>query len=99
MLEVLVNLLENAARASTEGLELAAAPSGEDRVWLEVLDRGPGPPVAGYGGYGASGGLGLIIARSLTEANGGTLALVERPGGGTIARLDLPAFRETEAIE
>ncbi len=100
MLEVLVNLLENAARASTEGLELAAVPSGESRVWVEVLDRGPGPPVAGYS---ASGGLGLIIARSLTEANGGTLALLERPGGGTIARLDLPAsrhgFLETEELE
>jgi two-component system sensor histidine kinase KdpD len=89
MLEVLVNLLENAARASRDTLELAAAPgAAPERVWLEVLDRGSGPPVAGYS---ASGGLGLLIARSLAEANGGSLSLLERPGGGTVARLDLPA--------
>jgi two-component system sensor histidine kinase KdpD len=88
-LEVLVNLLENAARASRDDLELAAGPGGgPERVWLEVLDRGSGPPAAGYS---ASGGLGLLIARSLAEANGGSLDLLERPGGGTVARLDLPA--------
>jgi two-component system sensor histidine kinase KdpD len=95
-LEVLVNLLENAARASQEVLELAAAPAGGERVWLEVLDRGPGPPVAGYS---ASGGLGLLIARSLAEANGGSLALLARPGGGTVARLDLPAASYEEIEE
>ncbi len=97
-LEVLVNLLENAARASRDLLELTAAvpaPGGE-RVRVEVLDRGPGPPVAGYS---ASGGLGLLIARSLTEANGGSLALLERPGGGTVARLDLPAASYEEVEE
>jgi signal transduction histidine kinase len=38
-----------------------------------------------------SGGLGLLIAGGLATANGGTLALLNRPGGGTIARLILPA--------
>jgi two-component system sensor histidine kinase KdpD len=100
-LEVLVNLLENAARASQDVLELAAAPppgqaAGGERVWLEVLDRGPGPPVAGYS---ASGGLGLLIARSLAEVNRGSLALLERPGGGTVARLDLPAVSYEEVEE
>jgi K+-sensing histidine kinase KdpD len=100
VLEILVNLLENAARASGELLELVAAPAVSEglagltppadtaRVWVEVLDRGPGVPAAGFR---ASGGLGLLIARSLAEANGGSLELLDRPGGGTIARLDLPA--------
>jgi signal transduction histidine kinase len=38
-------------------------------------------------------GLGLEIARSLAKASAGSLELVARPGGGTVARLDLPAAR------
>jgi signal transduction histidine kinase len=45
------------------------------------------------------GGLGLHIARSLAERNGGSLDLLDRPGGGTIALLDLPATPELEEIE
>ncbi len=95
MLEVLVNLLENAARAAPPDrpLELSAEPGSEGRVRIEVRDRGPGMPGALQGG-----GLGLHIARSLAETNGGSLDLLERPGGGTIARLDLPAALEPEEI-
>jgi signal transduction histidine kinase len=39
----------------------------------------------------AQRGLGLEIARSLAAANGGTIAITPRPGGGTVARVDLPA--------
>jgi two-component system, OmpR family, sensor histidine kinase KdpD len=88
-LEILVNLLENAARAAPPGtlLELTAGPDPDasGQVRLEVLDRGPGVPAA------VKSGLGLQIAQSLTAANGGVLALLDRPGGGTIARLTLPA--------
>jgi two-component system sensor histidine kinase KdpD len=113
-LEVLVNLLENAARAAPPGrpIELAAAPDPDSprRVRVEVRDHGPGLPAGvrrlvesprelrptGESGDSASGGLGLQIARGLAEANGGALALLDRPGGGTIARLTLPAAAETE---
>lgn len=95
-LEVLVNLLENAARAAPPGqpLELAAE-SVDGHVRIEVRDRGPGLPA---GGEGLSEGLGLRIARSLAEADGGSIELLDRPGGGTIARLDLPAAPELEEI-
>ncbi|HVG06612.1 MAG TPA: DUF4118 domain-containing protein [Thermoanaerobaculia bacterium] len=95
-LEVLVNLLENAARAAPAGqpLELAAEPM-DGHVRIEVRDRGPGLPA---GGEGLSEGLGLRIARSLAEADGGSIELLDRPGGGTIARLDLPAAPELEEI-
>jgi two-component system, OmpR family, sensor histidine kinase KdpD len=92
-LEVLVNLLENAARAAPpeQPLELAAeAMNGHVRI--EVRDRGPGL------GENLSEGLGLRIARSLAEADGGSIELLDRPGGGTIARLDLPAAPELEEI-
>ncbi len=119
-LEVLVNLLENAARAAPpqKPLELAAGPGLDGRdaagsVWIEVRDRGPGLPPgvrrllasprelrsAGDSGDSAAGGLGLQIARGLAAANGGALALLERAGGGTIARLTLPAVIETVAPE
>ncbi len=103
--EILSNLLENAARVSPSGapLELSAAPGPLEpgRVRLEVLDRGPGVPAAvkravsgrGDGGDAGRTGLGLEICRSLSRALGGSVSLVDRPGGGTVARIDLPADR------
>lgn len=92
--EILVNLLENAARISPAGtlLELAAAPDPgrAGLISLEVLDHGPGIP----SGDLSSGGLGLRIATSFAEAQEGSLELLDRPGGGTIARLRLPAASE-----
>jgi K+-sensing histidine kinase KdpD len=87
-LEILVNLIENAHRAAPPGalLELTARMLDQGRVRMEVLDRGPGVPDAN-----ARRGLGLEIARSLAAVNGGTIALAPRPGGGTIARLDVPS--------
>ena len=95
-LEVLVNLLENAARAAPPGqpLELAAE-SVDGHVRIEVRDRGPGLPA---GGERLSEGLGLRIARSLAEADGGSIELLDRPGGGTTARLNLPVAPELEEI-
>jgi two-component system sensor histidine kinase KdpD len=113
-LEVLVNLLENAARAASPDrpIEIAAGPAAEG-VWVEVRDRGPGLPAGvrrllesprdprrtAESGDSASGGLGLRIAQGLLRANDGALALLDRPGGGTIARLTLPAAPELEPEE
>lgn len=92
-LEVLVNLVENAARAAPPELPLElTADSVNGHVRIEVRDRGPGI------GENLSEGLGLRIARSLAEADGGSIELLDRPGGGTIARLDLPAAPELEEI-
>lgn len=98
-LEVLVNLLENAARAAPPEtpIELAAG-SMNGRVRIEVRDRGPGLPTRAAG-EGLSEGLGLQIARSLAAADGGAIDLLDRPGGGTIARLDLPKAPEPEEEE
>jgi signal transduction histidine kinase len=103
-LEILANFLENAARAAPPDrpLELRAEPSPLDasRVWLEVLDRGPGVGTAvksraagraSSGDDSGRGGLGLEICRALSSAVSGNVALLDRPGGGTIARVDLPA--------
>lgn len=88
-LEILVNLVENAHRASPSEatIELVAEAAGE-RVRLEVRDRGRGiAPDSDV----AQRGLGLEIARGLTSASNGVFALEAREGGGTIARVELPA--------
>jgi two-component system, OmpR family, sensor histidine kinase KdpD len=94
-LEVLVNLVENAHRASPAGspIELMAHrhPLDGERVRLEVLDRGHGVAERPMESDTARRGLGLEIARSFAAANGGQVTLANRPGGGAIARLDLPA--------
>lgn len=103
-LEILVNLVENAHRVSPAGspIELVARrhPLDADKIRIEVLDRGPGIPagivdtdgnIAAQTSDIAQRGLGLEIARSLAAANGGSIGLAPRPGGGTIARIDLPA--------
>jgi two-component system sensor histidine kinase KdpD len=94
-LEVLVNLVENADRASPpqSPIELLAHPHplDRDRVRLEVLDRGVGIAERAAEGDTARRGLGLEIARSFAAANGGQVTLANRPGGGAVARVDLPA--------
>jgi two-component system sensor histidine kinase KdpD len=104
-LEILVNLIENAHRVSPPGapLELTARahPDVPGRVRIEVLDRGPGVPegladrhgdlAAGATSDVAQLGLGLEIARSLAAANGGSIGITPRPGGGAVARLDVPS--------
>lgn len=97
--EIVVNLLDNAIRASdpASALELTAARAGDAEVALAVLDRGPGPPAELRAGAPvAAGGLGLEIASSLARAHGGALRLVPREGGGTMARVILPAVTAPE---
>ncbi len=80
---VLVNLLENALRHSVADVDVLAR-AERAGVELEVLDRGGATPAPGLG-------LGLAIARGFAEANGATLELLPRDGGGTCARLVLRA--------
>jgi two-component system sensor histidine kinase KdpD len=104
-LRALVNLIENAAKYSPAGSPIDVSVGG-DGEWLsiQVADRGRGvaaaeaerifepfyrsPQVAGHT---AGAGLGLAIARRLTEAQGGRLTHAERPGGGSVFTLFLPA--------
>jgi two-component system sensor histidine kinase KdpD len=82
---VLVNVLDNALKYSVADVDVLAHADGAV-VHVEVLDEGG---AAGQPGLG----LGLAIARGFAEANGATLELVPREGGGTRARLSLPVQR------
>jgi two-component system sensor histidine kinase KdpD len=79
-------------------------------VELRVVDRGPGVPESDRerlfapfqrlgdrpGGQGL--GLGLAVARGLTEAMGGALTAEDTPGGGLTMVVSLPAARITPAV-
>ena len=113
-LRVLCNLLENAARYAppSQPIELAARRDGDELVFT-VSDRGPGvssDDVARifepfYRAKGAApdagrAGLGLSIARTLAEIQGGTLTYSQRPGGGSVFALRLPATElRADALE
>ncbi len=84
--QAIFNLLDNAARASSEPLRMAVRQVGE-AVELEILDRGPGyepqDPLAPRG-------IGLLLTRAAVERLGGRLALDKRAQGGTRAAILLP---------
>ncbi len=97
------NLIENGVKYG--GGARVAVREADGGVAIEVADNGPGIPEAELGnvqeafvrlegsrnrGTGGSG-LGLTLARSAALAHGGTLELENRPGGGLLARLLLPA--------
>jgi two-component system sensor histidine kinase KdpD len=101
--EALGHGLENAARYSPPGSEIAvSAAASNGSVVLRVADRGPGIPwsdrkrvLERFVRLPAAAvlpgtGLGLSIARSLVELNGGRLRLAESAAGGTLFEIELP---------
>ena len=97
--QAIVNLLDNAADASPQSVELECA-WDEQRLHLEIRDRGPGlanealtragqnlfttkPP-------GQGTGMGLMLAKATLERLGGRLSLKPRDGGGMRTMLELP---------
>jgi signal transduction histidine kinase len=103
LVRALRNLLRNALEAQerngTEApVEVAAAWAGEDYE-VTIADRGAGlgpemrrrlfQPFASDRTGGV--GLGLALSHRIVGMHGGRLALEDRPGGGTVARLTFPA--------
>jgi two-component system sensor histidine kinase KdpD len=99
--QVLINLLENAAKYSEGSLEINAS-RAPGEVQVEVADRGPGIPKgqelqvfekfqrAGREGSPGGVGLGLTICRAILAAHGGRIWAHNRAGGGAAFRFALP---------
>lgn len=101
MQRLLNNLIENALRHGGPDVEVVSGRQ-QDRVFVEVLDRGPGIPEdkvdymlrpftrldSARGGPGT--GLGLAIVDRIARMHGGTVGLLPRAGGGLCARVEFP---------
>ncbi|MGW3124016.1 ATP-binding protein [Streptomyces sp. NPDC001107] len=109
---VIANLVGNAARHTPPGQKvLVTASALAGRVELRVVDRGPGLPADGrdrlFEPFQRLGdtdnttglGLGLALARGLTEAMNGTLTPEDTPGGGLTMVVSLPFAEQTGSVE
>jgi two-component system, OmpR family, sensor histidine kinase KdpD len=110
--QVLVNLLENAAKYSPADSQIEISARAEtSELIIDVADRGPGVPdnqrqrifekfVRGRDTRGTPGvGLGLAICREIMAVHGGRIGVEERPGGGAIFRIALPREPEPPITE
>jgi signal transduction histidine kinase len=98
--QALVNLIQNAVQATGKDatVRIVARPA-DGGVELAVEDDGPGvdaelrprlfqPFASGKGSPGL--GMGLYMARLIVESHGGSIRLVDLPGGGARFELLLP---------
>jgi two-component system, OmpR family, sensor histidine kinase KdpD len=103
IVQVVVNLLENAVKYSPKGslIEISAS-LVDNKAVLEIMDRGMGIPPADLTRIfdkfyrvqrpeSVSGtGLGLSIGKGIVEAHHGNIYAHSREGGGTILSVELP---------
>jgi two-component system sensor histidine kinase RegB len=106
--QILTILLDNAARASSEGVTLAISRGrhlGEPSIQFDVCDQGPGIPPALRGSLGAmpvdstqgGHGVGLYLAFSAATRLGGSIELAAAIPHGTRAILRLIDTSESAA--
>jgi two-component system sensor histidine kinase BaeS len=103
---LIANALRHTPPGGTIAIEIDA-PDSDDMLTLRVADTGEGIPPeslpnvferfyrAGKSRARAEGGtgLGLAITRQLIEAHGGEVSAANRPEGGAVITLRLPAAR------
>ena len=103
MVQVLVNLLENAVKYSpNDSLIEVSASQNDSTARLQIADRGVGIPSDDLNRVfdkfyrvqrpeSVSGtGLGLSISKGIVETHGGGIRAINREGNGTILEIELP---------
>lgn len=108
--KLLVNLVENAIKYTSEGTLIAiSAERLGDVIKMRVEDDGPGLPAgaeeqvfqkfyrAAPEGPASGSGLGLSICRAIAEAHGGSITARNRVAGGACLELSLPYERTPQA--
>ena len=101
------NLIENARRYAGEGPITVSVGRENDRVVLDVTDRGPGVPeaerrrifepfyrLAGAKENGRGSGLGLALVLDIAQRHGGSAVCLPGEPAGSRFRIDLPAAKE-----
>jgi signal transduction histidine kinase len=104
--QILVNLIANALKFTTEGSVQVIATADAEWAEISVIDTGIGIPPehldrvvdeftqvdSGFTKDHEGTGLGLPLAKRLVELMGGTLSLESTVGSGTTARVRLAIF-------
>jgi len=102
--QIVINLLENAIKATPEGGNVTIISALEDSsTFVEVKDSGKGisdeelPHIFErfFRGAGGGLGLGLTIVRELVDAHGGEIKVHSEIGKGTRVRVTLPSRSPT----
>ncbi len=99
--QALLNLLNNAADAHPEDIEIALSWDSE-RILLQVHDQGPGLPLEQADQLGkpfvtTKGrglGIGLFLTSSTLARHQGEVRLYSHPDGGTLTEVELPIIPE-----
>ena len=112
--QVIDVLLSNAIKFTQTGGRVLVSASPRDRLWrLEVIDNGIGVPTKEQDSlferfYRAStarasripgSGLGLPVARAITDLHGGTITLRSAQNGGTTASVTLPIENPDNGVD
>lgn len=105
IVQVLVNLISNAAKYSADDSEIKVSViSNDDYVWFSVADHGTGIKpedlpkifdlffVADYSHVDAKrgNGLGLVICKAIVNAHGGKITAENNINGGATIRFSMP---------
>ncbi len=114
LMQVLTNLLSNAAKYSPEGGTITiGVDASKDMLRIRVKDEGPGIPESFHDRIfqkfsqadssdtrqKSGTGLGLSITKAIVERHGGNIGFETAEGAGTIFFFDLPVYREEELSE